>query len=160
MDECPQCKKWTLNYYPQNETQICSNCGFQRHVKYDDFIRQKNVINRLLYPSQKWTLALSKRPKSPFHFYLSLNQYTGESAISLEEFSEKIGKIEAKSLEFHFYRKDFQSWIIYSIGDTELAEKMNNLYQQNPSGEILRNQLQNLISKRFAKTGLKPITTH
>lgn len=164
MDECPTCKKWTLDYYPDSETQICSNCGYRKHVEYDDFIRGKNVIDNLLYPSKKWILGFKKtihvsKSKYAFHFYLSADQYTGESATSLKEFGEKIKKVDVKSLEFHFHRNDFQSWIVHSIGDIELVEKINNLHLQNPTGESLRKRLYGLVSERFGETKPKPMET-
>jgi len=46
-----------------------------------------------------------------FYFFTSIGNYTGKSASSLEEFVKKILDVNIKSLEFHFYRGDFEKWI-------------------------------------------------
>jgi len=164
MDECPECNRWTLDYDPRIETQICANCGYEKHISYDDFIKEKNVVNNLLYPSRRPIAEFKKakwRPKLkyPFHFYSSEGHGTGQSATSIEDFAEKIKKVDAKSLEFHLNRKDFEKWIAESLGDMELVEEINNLYKQNPVGETLRNQLYIIVSKRSVEIKAKPMAT-
>jgi len=64
---------------------------------------------------------------------------------------KKIGEVNAKSLEFHFYRGDFEKWVAEVLEDGELAEEINNLKNLKPVGNSLRDQLHLIVSKRFEK---------
>jgi len=82
-----------------------------------------------------------------FYFFISVGNYTGESAVSLEEFVKITGKINVKSLQFHLYRGDFERWIAEALVDEELAE-VKGLKSQNLVGNDLRNKLSSILSKR------------
>jgi hypothetical protein len=84
-----------------------------------------------------------------FYFFTAIGSYTGESSTSMEDFLKKIKHINIKSIEFHFYRGDFEKWISEIIGDKELAEQIIKLKDQNLTGEKLRKQLYQIISKRY-----------
>lgn len=84
-----------------------------------------------------------------FYFFTSIGNYTGESAASIREFMEKINQVNVKSLEFHFYRGDFEKWIAEVLEDKELAENLNKLQKSNLAGDELRNQLYAVVSKRY-----------
>lgn len=95
---------------------------------------------------------LRKLPReNAFYFFTSIGNYTGENAASLEEFVEKIGEVNAKSLEFHLYRADFERWTAETLEDEELAEKIRSLKSLSPSGDSLRDQLYLIVSKRYEK---------
>jgi len=83
-----------------------------------------------------------------FYFFTAIGNYTGESATSIEDFLKKIEHIDIKSIEFHFYRGDFEKWMAEIIGDKELVEQIKKLKDQNLTGGKLRNQLHSIISKR------------
>ncbi|MGQ9551742.1 MAG: DUF5752 family protein [Candidatus Bathycorpusculaceae bacterium] len=87
------------------------------------------------------------REKS-FYFFTSIGNYTGESASSLKEFMDKINVVNAKSLEFHLYRGDFEKWIGEVLEDRELAEEISELRGLNYSGETLRNNIYSIIAER------------
>lgn len=142
MDECPKCKRWTLYYDPQRETQICSNCNYNKYVKYEDFIEEKNVINDLFYPSKM---------KQFFFFSYSSGHYTGESILFVEELAQKIKKIEIRTIEFHFYRRDFEKWIAHVFKNEELANAISSLRKKNLKGEPLRDELYNVIISHLQK---------
>ena len=89
--------------------------------------------------------------ENAFYFFTSIGNYIGENAASLEEFVKKIGEVNAKSLEFHFYRGDFQKWIAEVLEDGELAEEIKSLKNLKPVGDALRSQLYLVVSKRFEK---------
>ncbi|MGB9853925.1 MAG: DUF5752 family protein [Candidatus Bathyarchaeales archaeon] len=89
-----------------------------------------------------------------FYFFTSIGNYTGKSASSLEEFMEKLSEVNAKSLEFHFYREDFEKWFIEVLQDKELAEEFRKLYALKLTGEPLRSQLCKTV-----ETHLKKLTT-
>lgn len=69
----------------------------------------------------------------------------------MEEFVKKIAEVNAKSLEFHFYRGDFEKWVAEVLEDRELAEEIKNLKNLKPVGDALRGQLYLVISRRFEK---------
>lgn len=81
-----------------------------------------------------------------FYFFTSMGNYTGEDASSLEEFLEKVKEIENESLEYHLYRGDFEKWIREVWGLIILAEKISKIKNQNLKGEVLREQIYDLVS--------------
>lgn len=105
------------------------------------------------YPTS-FLVSISKKlllkPEQSFYFFSSNRKYTGESAASPEEFTEKIKTISRDSLEFHFYRGDFEKWIREILGDEQLSAEITELRKQNLVEDALRNQLSNTISTRRA----------
>ncbi len=69
---------------------------------------------------------------------------------------QKIRKIDARSLEFHLYREDFEKWIDQTLGDTVLAAEIRNLRSRKVAGNVLRGQLYNLVSRRYRALKGKP----
>jgi predicted MPP superfamily phosphohydrolase len=104
-----------------------------------------------LIPSSVARILRKLSRENAFYFFTSIGNYTGESAASLEEFVKKIGEVNAKSLEFHFYRGDFGKWVAEVLEDGELAEEIKNLKNLKPVGDALRDQLYLVVSKRFEK---------
>ena len=76
-----------------------------------------------------------------FHFYTSIDNYTGHKAHSLKEFEQALFKVNQKSLEFHLSREDFEKWIRFSLKEETLAKKVEALRKQNVKGKLLRNWL-------------------
>jgi hypothetical protein len=93
-------------------------------------------------------LASSPREKA-FYFFTSIGNYTGVSASSLKEFTEKISEVNVKSLEFHLNRGDFEKWVNEVLQDHELAWDLKKLQRLNLSGDNLRNQLCLIVSRRL-----------
>jgi hypothetical protein len=89
--------------------------------------------------------------ENAFYFFTSIGNYIGENAASLEEFVKRIGEVNAKSLEFHFYRGDFEKWVAEVLEDGELAGEIKSLKNLKPVGDTLRGQLYIVVSKRFEK---------
>jgi Mn-dependent DtxR family transcriptional regulator len=58
------------------------------------------------------------------------------------------GKPLAVSLEYHIHNGHFTAWIQY-LGDTELAERINQLQNTVGTGEALRNTFYTLIKYRY-----------
>ena len=83
-----------------------------------------------------------------FYFFTSIGNYTGECAMSLEDFVRKIKEVDIKSMEFHLYREDFEKWVTETLEDKELAQEIKNLQKQNLTGESLRQKLHATVSKR------------
>jgi hypothetical protein len=94
----------------------------------------------------------NKKPlkESAFYFFTSIGNYTGESAVSIEDFLRKIEQVDIKSIEFHFHRGDFEKWVAETIRDKELWEQIRKLHGQNLTGEELRSQLHMLVGRTLA----------
>ena len=86
-----------------------------------------------------------------FYFFTSIGNYTGESATSLKEFTDKINEVNVKSLEFHFYRGDFEKWTAEVLEDKELAEQIGTLRKTSPIGEDLKNGLYRILTMRYSR---------
>ena len=87
--------------------------------------------------------------ENAFYFFTSVGNYTGQRAMSLEEFATKIREIPIASLEFHFYRGDFEKWTAEVLEDRELTEKISDLKNLEPVRSALRDQLYLIVSKRL-----------
>jgi len=69
--------------------------------------------------------------------------------MSLEEFANKIREVETTSLEFHFYRGDFEKWTAEVLEDSELTRRIGAVKLLEPVGNHLRDQLDFTVSKRL-----------
>jgi len=67
------------------------------------------------------------RDEEAFYFYEAIGKPTGENAQSLSDFLEKMKSVKLESLLFHLQRKDFQTWIEKTLGDSKLARKMDRI---------------------------------
>jgi len=76
--------------------------------------------------------------EKPFYFFTDYGKYTGVLASSITSFLEAVTVVEAKSLEFHLYRRDFERWIRDVIQAPLLAEEVATLRKQMLRGEELR----------------------
>jgi hypothetical protein len=86
-----------------------------------------------------------------FYFFTSIGNYTGQSAISLDEFLLKIRDVNVKSLEFHLYREDFERWIAQTFGDAELAKEIKGLRDMKVVGNAVRDRLYLIVSRHLKK---------
>jgi hypothetical protein len=84
-----------------------------------------------------------------FYFFTSIGNYTGQRAMSLEDFEYKIGEVDFTSLEFHLYRGDFERWAAEVLEDNELAKRISDLKHLKPVGNALRDQLIFTVSKHL-----------
>jgi hypothetical protein len=82
-----------------------------------------------------------------FYFYTEMGGYIGQNSASLEDFLEKVNSIDVKSLEFHFYRGDFEKWFKEVLGYKDLDEEIRNLRKLNLKGQMLRTRLYDTVSK-------------
>ena len=88
-------------------------------------------------------------PKEAFYFFTSVGNFTGRIAVSLEDFLKEIRDVDAKSLEFHLHRQDFEKWIIDVLKDPKLAKEIQNLRNQKLTGKALWNSLYSIILKNL-----------
>jgi hypothetical protein len=81
-----------------------------------------------------------------FYFFTSVGNYIGESASSLEEFVEQLKVVDARSLDFHLGRGDFERWFREVWGYEKLAKAMKRIERLKLTGEELRTQILNTTS--------------
>ena len=89
-----------------------------------------------------------------FFFYEDIGKPTGDFAISLSDFCNKINTIVLKSLAFHLKRGDFENWIREIIGDAELSQQIGKLKKSKTilkNGKKLRNKLHTIVGDRIAE---------
>jgi hypothetical protein len=87
-------------------------------------------------------------PNEGFYFYIAEHLPAGISAYSLREFLEKLRTVEAASIDFHFYRGDFEKWI-GMLGDGYLSRQIGESKEKSPTGEELRSQLIKKVKSRY-----------
>jgi alpha-amylase len=87
----------------------------------------------------------------PFLFYTDVGKeyYTGIMAWSLKGFIKAIKEVNAKSVEFHVYNGDFESWMKYSLKDQKLALKLKELRSSKEKGESLRDAIFDFAKNRY-----------
>ena len=85
----------------------------------------------------------------PFYFCVDIGIYTGISAASYEDFLASIKKVEAKSLNFHLTRGDFEKWVLDILKDERLAKEIGELRSQRLRGQALRNRLYIIVSEQL-----------
>jgi len=102
-----------------------------------------------LTPSSSARILRTLSRENAFYFFTSVGNYTGQRAMSLEEFANKIREVKITSLEFHLYRGDFEKWADEVLEDSELTEKISDLKNLEPVRSALRDQLYVIVSKRL-----------
>ena len=86
-----------------------------------------------------------------FTFFYEFARPTQLTVHSLEEFSSALNTVDAKSVEFHTERGDFERWIRHVTGDSKLADKLRDVAHQEFVGEILRKKTINAVEQRIAE---------
>jgi hypothetical protein len=102
-----------------------------------------------LTPSSPARILRTLSRENAFYFFTSVGNYTGHRAMSLEEFTTKIREVPTASLEFHFYRGDFEKWTTEVLEDNELTKRIKAVKLLEPAGNNLRDQLDFTVSKRL-----------
>ncbi len=85
-----------------------------------------------------------------FQFYNGVDQPTGLCAVSVKEFYDSVKKVDAASLEFHFYRGDFENWIRTAIDDRTFADELAQMKKSELKGENLRKEIAKAIEERYS----------
>jgi DNA-binding transcriptional ArsR family regulator len=83
-----------------------------------------------------------------FHFYADIGKPLNIHAASLQDFCDKILKVDMNSVEFHVNRGDFEAWFM-ELGDIELARKTLLTKEQRILGEELRKKLYEIVKSRY-----------
>jgi DNA-binding transcriptional ArsR family regulator len=89
-----------------------------------------------------------KAHEGAFNFYSDIGKPLNMHAHTLRDFANKIEKIDISSVQFHTGRGDFEAWF-KGIGDLELAKEAASLKQKGLTGEKLREQLHEIVEKRY-----------
>ncbi len=98
--------------------------------------------------SEKAKTLLADMPQDQtFHFYAGLDKPLSLQACGLQDFCDKVLKINLDSIIFHTSRGDFESWFA-AIGDVELAKKVALLKEKKMGGEELRSRLTEIVKNR------------
>ncbi|MCW4009780.1 MAG: DUF5752 family protein [Candidatus Bathyarchaeota archaeon] len=118
------------------------------------YLISENGKKALGLPQVTKDLALKILGQTPhnktFHFYTDIGKPLNIHAQDLLDFREKIGKINADSIMFHFSRGDFEAWFS-SLGDAELAKETGLLKSKRLPVEKLREKIHELVESRCVK---------
>jgi len=92
-------------------------------------------------------------PELGFKFAVGDGLYTGDVALSYREFTELIGKVDARSLAFHLYRGDFETWIVhvYGNGGKRIASRLRRLVARTMPPDHLRSRLVRIFSEELSE---------
>jgi Family of unknown function (DUF5752) len=114
-------------------------------------ILSKKTITKKLTIEKRKTLNLKSVPfENGFHFFTEVGKYTGITASSTVEFAEKLQIIPIESVMFHFQRQDFQKWFKNTVGDEELAKRIDRIEAWS-SDENLRKELFKTVHNRITE---------
>jgi hypothetical protein len=98
--------------------------------------------------AEKARVILAQTPQDEaFHFYAGIGKPLNLYAHSLQDFCDKILKVNVDSIEFHSSRGDFEAWFM-GLGDAELAKKAALLKERKMTGEELSKKLQEIVENR------------
>jgi hypothetical protein len=89
--------------------------------------------------------------ENAFQFFIELGKNTGITASSTVEFAEKLQIIPIQSVTFHFQRQDFQRWLKITIGDEEIAKRIDQINVWTHDDENLRKELSETVQNRIAE---------
>ncbi|MDH5793796.1 MAG: DUF5752 family protein [Candidatus Bathyarchaeota archaeon] len=96
------------------------------------------------------------RDEEAFYFYEAIGKPTGENAQSLSDFLEKMKSVKLESLLFHLQRKDFQTWIEKTLGDSKLARKIGRIAPSHD--DDLRTKIHATVENRIKELRGAPLT--
>lgn len=122
---------------------------YKRETTHKQEDRMKSLLNE--YRRKHNKLPECNLPPNPpeedtskwgFYFYEDIGKPLSIAAFSHEDFSERIKKVPAASLEFHQQRGDFARWFRNVFKDFKLAESLEKI---DETGEDLRVELLNLV---------------
>jgi len=79
-------------------------------------------------------------PEKGFNFFTRVGHSLGIHANSLQDFCDKLLKVDLQAIEFHVSRKDFEAWLQF-LGDAELAKRLALIREEGVTGEELRKRV-------------------
>jgi Mn-dependent DtxR family transcriptional regulator len=102
-------------------------------------------IQPITKENAKGIMAYTPHDKA-FNFYVDSDKSFHMHAHSLQDFANKLAKIDLKAIEFHMSRNDFEAWFKY-LGDQELTKKVAIIKERKITGEPLRLLLHTTITQ-------------
>ena len=84
-----------------------------------------------------------------FQFFIDLEKPLGFNAQSLDEFYRLIKQVCSDSVEFHFYRGDFEKWVSDVLLDSELSQTIGSLKTAELHGQELREAILEAIDAKY-----------
>jgi len=95
-----------------------------------------------------------------FHFYKAIDCFIGITSCSLEELAKAVNEVCSEAILFHFERGDFQNWIREIIGDTELAQSIDDIKMcsRKLSAEACRQELAERLRIRIFQLETKEVS--
>jgi len=102
-------------------------------------------------PAQPLNLLKTVPLENGFQFFTELEKNTGITAGSTVEFAEKLHIVPVQSVTFHFQRQDFQRWFKITVGDEELAERIDQINLWTHDDENLRKKLSETVQNRITE---------
>ena len=113
----------------------------------DAFVSAQTLLSEFELRLKTFIVAANE----PFLFYTDVGKqfYTGFMAWSLKGFIKALTLVNVKSIEFHVFNGDFESWARSSLKDPKLAHKFQQLKESKSNGEKLRNDVLEFVNKRF-----------
>jgi len=125
--------------------------GYVQQVEKGFYVLTKDGKGFLGFPEvskEKADKILAYLPvEESFHFYADIGKPLNIYAASLQDFCDKIQKVDSNSIEFHVNRGDFEAWFT-GLGDSELARKILLVREQKLSGEKLRARIYEIVKNR------------
>ncbi|MCL2642566.1 MAG: hypothetical protein FWD52_03515 [Candidatus Bathyarchaeota archaeon] len=82
-----------------------------------------------------------------FNFYVDTDKPLHMHAHSLQDFANKLARVDLKAIEFHMNKDDFEAWF-RCLGDQELTKKTTILKEKKIMGEQLRLLLHDAVEQR------------
>jgi hypothetical protein len=107
----------------------------------------KNESENRKYTGLAFHLLRTVSIPESFLFFIDTDHYSGKVATSLTNFQKEFENVPIESIKFHFKRNDFQKWIRDTIGDIELASRIDNI-KRDIQGNELRKTIQNIVNER------------
>jgi alpha-amylase len=119
----------------------------------DAFVTCQSVLADYEIRLRLFTLAADE----PFKFYFGTGEdkYLKVCAWSLKGFIDAVSRVEARSLEFHCEKSDFEKWCRFSLHDEELASEFRKISNLNLKGESLRERILQSVKERLIELNRK-----
>jgi predicted transcriptional regulator len=103
-------------------------------------------IQPITKESAKNIIAYTPHDKA-FNFHVDNDTTHHMHAHSLQDFTNKLSRVNLKSIEFHMDNGDFEAWF-KCLGDQELAKKTTIIKKRKIAIEPLRFMLQDILEQR------------
>jgi len=120
---------------PQNE-----------HYSITDEGKRVLGIQPITKEKAKSIIAYTPHDKA-FNFHISHDAHGHMHAHSLQDFANKLSRVDLKTIEFHMDNGDFEAWF-KCLDDQELTKKTAVIKKRNITGEHLKLLLQRIIEQR------------